>query len=59
MKFKFYLNISDLEELRKLIFETINELEEEDPESIDPEGIDIIDIDDDGNIIPRSKKQDS
>tara|TARA_Y100001973_G_C5172350_1_gene319837 strand:- start:1027 stop:1203 length:177 start_codon:yes stop_codon:yes gene_type:complete len=54
-----YLNISDLEELRKLIFETINELEEEDPESIDPEGIDIIDIDDDGNIIPRSKKQDS
>ena len=54
-----YLNISDLEELRKLIFETINELEEEDPESIDPEGIDIIDIDDDGNIIPRSKKQNS
>jgi hypothetical protein len=53
------LNMFDLKELRKLIRETIEEVEGQDPELIDPEGGEVFHIDDDGNIIPGIRNQDS
>jgi hypothetical protein len=51
-------NEFNLDDLRMLMYEVIQEFhEEQDPESIDPEGMEIFQIDDEGNIIKNSDEE--